>query len=192
LVSGVDSIRDWHPDFAFTHVLHLAVEHTGKLPTFDEFRAFCREDSVGRQTLWDPATEMLGRVAAGSGRSLVRDAIRWRIGNAYYSFLREVYVLASLRGSGVPVEVHPLADALFRVDLWVEDVNVSLYIGNAMFRFGTAGRKDRPDDLLGDSEPPFRFHGIQLETQDRFGQVHLPSRERIEQSATELVKLAGL
>jgi hypothetical protein len=190
VVSQVESVRDWHPNFAFTHVLHLAVERTGKLPTFGEFRDFCRDEPAGQTTLWRPAQEMLDRVALGTDRSIARDAVRWRIGNAYYSFLREAYVLAVLRASGLLAEVHPLADALFRVDLWVGDINVSLYIGNAMFRSGAAGRKDRPEDVLGDSDPPFRFHSVQLPTQHRFGEVHLPSRERIEQSATALARLA--
>lgn len=191
VVSQVESVRDWHPNFAFTHVLHLAVESTGKLPTFGEFRAFCREQPVGQATLWRPAQEMLDRVSLEGDRSIARDAIRWRIGNAYYSFLREAYVLAVLRASGLLAEVHPLADALFRVDLWVGEVNVSLYIGNIMFRSGAAGRKDRPEELLGDGNPPFRFHSIQLPTQHRFGDVHLPERARIEQSAIALARLAG-
>src|SRR4051812_38458917 len=41
-VEGVELIRDWHPAFAFTHVLHIAVEAIGALPTYQGFRSFCR------------------------------------------------------------------------------------------------------------------------------------------------------
>lgn len=191
-IESMESIRDWHPAFAFTHVLHFAVERLGCLPSFEEFRAFCRDDPTGRRTLWDPAIEMIRRSASpGGDLRFARDAMRWRIGNAYYSFLREVFVLAVLRDRGLEAQVHPLADALFRVDLWINDVNVSLFIGNTLFRASGAGRKDRPEDLLADSDPPFRFHSLQLPTQHRFGIVHLPARDSIEQSAVSLARLAA-
>ncbi len=182
----VSEIRDWHPAFAFTHVLHFAVEATGKLPTFSEFRTYCREDEAGRDTLWSPAQQAVERAAKTFGRHAARDAMRWRIGNAYYSFLREMFVLAVCRESGLNARVHPLADALFRVDLWVGEVNVSLFIGNDAFRAGSAGRKDPPERLLADARPPFEFHSIQLATQYRFGVVHLPGRGDIERSAADL------
>lgn len=191
-IEGVELVRDWHPAFAFTHVLHLAVEATGGLPTYQEFRQYCREDQRGRRTLWEPAEDLISQASSAVGRERARAAVRWRIGNAYYSFVRETYVLAVLRESGLAVEVHPLADALFRVDLWVQDVNVSLYIGNTLFRAGESGRKDRPDVLLSDATPAFVFREVQLATQHRFGVVHLPQAQQITQTAHELSSLADL
>jgi hypothetical protein len=188
-ITNVEAVRDWHPAFAFTHVLHFAVEALGALPTFEQFRNYCREDPIGRATLWEPAQEMVSVAARRVGSRVARDAMRWRIGNAYYSFLREVFVLAVLRERSVDVQVHPLADALFRVDLWVNDINVSLFIGNELFRAGDDGRKDRPEQLLGDASPPFRFHSIQLRTQHRFGVVHLPTLSDVQHAAAELARV---
>lgn len=44
---------------------------------------------------------------------MAHGAMRWRIGNFYYSFLREQYVHAVFRECGVHLRQHPLADALF-------------------------------------------------------------------------------
>jgi hypothetical protein len=185
----VEEIRDWHPAFAFTHVFHFAVEETKRLPTYSEFRDYCRDDAFANTALWAPAQEAIDRAATSCGRQIARDAMRWRIGNAYYSFIREAFVLAVLRDSGLDAELHPLADALFRVDLWIANVNVSLFIGNNTFRSETLGRKDRPEHLLSDASPPFGFHSIQLTTQHRFGVVHLPARVEIERRAVELARL---
>ncbi len=68
--------------------------------------------------------------------------MRWRIGNYYYSFLREIHLLSILRETGLDLLFHPLADALFRVDAWLGDLVLSLYVGNARYRTVTGtGRK---------------------------------------------------
>lgn len=65
----------------------------------------------------------------------------------------------------------------------------SLFIGNELFCACDDGRKDRPDQLLGDAAPPFRFHSIQLSTQHRFGVVHLPALGDVERVASDLVRI---
>ncbi|MCO8127269.1 hypothetical protein NHL50_08615 [Acidimicrobiia bacterium EGI L10123] len=109
-----------------------------------------------------------------------------RVGNAYYSFLRELYVVALLRDRGVDARFHPLADALFRVDLWVDRTNVSLFIGNNLFRSSTTGCKDRPELFLADASPPFQHESIQLPVQHRFGVVHLPEVDAVRELASRL------
>src|SRR5260370_24498305 len=44
----VQPVVDWRPDFAFTHVMHLALEKIERLPTFQEFTRVCASDPVGR------------------------------------------------------------------------------------------------------------------------------------------------
>lgn len=79
-----------------------------------------------------------------------------------------------------------MADALFRVDLWIGDTNVSLFIGNARFRSGDSGRKARPEEILASADPPFRVASLELPTQHRFGEVHLPRRAVIERAASSI------
>lgn len=112
--------------------------------------------------------------------------MRWRIGNAYYSFLREAYVMAELRSRRLDVRSHPLADALFHVDCWVGDVNIELCIGNRQFRAGGLGRKTASSELLSDAEPRFRTLQIELPVGREFGRVHFPDNLTLNQVAERL------
>ncbi len=138
--------------------------------------------------LGEPAKAKMREVVnSGTPERLVRDAVRWRVGNAYYSFLREIYTVVRLRAMGIDLRVQPLADALFRVDAWVGRKVVSLRVGNKKFRQGeSAGRKTRPEQLLADVLPRFEFSAIELSPATKVGRVHLPSAEHIHQAAAGL------
>jgi len=172
---AVQPVVDWRPDFAFTHVMHFALEALGSVPTFQDLAGFCRDDPAGLALLGNPARQIREDVSRqGYPPQQVRQAVRWRIGVAYYSFVREVYTIAVLRAAGLDVRAHPLADALFRVDAWAGRTVLSLYIRNPRFRAGTRGRKPRTADILAGARPPFRYEELQLATQHKFGCVHLP------------------
>lgn len=177
---SVQPVVDWRPDFAFTHVLHLAMEAFGAVPTFQDLAAFCNDDPAGRAALGDPARRIREDASRrGYPPEHVRQAVRWRIGLAYYSFVREVYTIAVLRAAGLDVRAHPLADALFRVDAWAGRTILSLYISNARFRDGRRGRKPRTADILSSARPPFHYEELRLATQHTFGCVHLPAADQI-------------
>ncbi len=182
---AVRPIMDWNPRFAFTHVLHYALEELDRAPRYEEFRDFCRSDPIARQMLWDPAQEMIAETSRTTGTEAAKNAMRWRIGNAYYSFLRELVVFVRLRDRGLPIQTHPLADALFRVDVWAESTAVSLYIKNSFYRDGTAGRKKQTAQLLG---PAFDYISIDMPTQHTFGKVHVPSERTIDDAATRIAR----
>lgn len=113
--------------------------------------------------------------------------MRWRVGNAYYSFLREIYTVVELRSQGVDLRVHPLADALFRVDAWVGSKALSLRVGNEKFRKGgDGGRKVPTEKLLADVYPPLEFATLELSPATKFGRVHLPAAHHLESAAERL------
>jgi hypothetical protein len=177
---AVQPVVDWRPDFAFTHVMHLALEKLGRLPTFQEFTRFCASDPAGRAALGDPARQIRAHACQlGYAPAHAAQAVRWRIGIAYYSFARELYTIAVLRAEGLDVRAHPLADALFRVDAWVDQTILCLYIRNARFRDGGRGRKPRAADILAGARPPFRYEELSLTTSHVFGCVHLPGADQI-------------
>lgn len=185
---SVEEIVNWHPDFAFTHTLHICMEKMGHLPTYQSFRKFVLEDELGWAMLGKPSRTVMREMAQkGVPEALARAAMRWRIGNAYYSFLREVYTVVTLRGSGIDLRLHPLADALFRVDAWAGRTALSLRVANKKFSEGEAGgRKIRPESLLADLDPPLSFETIELSPATKFGRVHLPSTAELESVAALL------
>ncbi|MGH8118957.1 MAG: hypothetical protein ACREPJ_16960, partial [Rhodanobacteraceae bacterium] len=177
---AVTPVVDWRPDFAFTHVMHLALERLTHVPTFQEFSQFCGDDPAGRAALGDPARQIREHARQlGYAPAHATQAVRWRIGLAYYSFVRELYTIAVLRASGLDVRAHPLADALFRVDAWVDRTILCLYIRNSRFRDGRTGRKPRAADILADAKPAFRYAELSLDTSHVFGCVHLPAADQI-------------
>jgi hypothetical protein len=187
VATAVRPVVDWRPDFAFTHVMHLAMEALGTVPTFGDFSRFCGQDALGRATLGDPARQAADQARRqGYPRGPVAQAIRWRIGLAYYSFVREMYTIAVLRAAGLDVRAHPLADALFRVDAWTGRTVLSLYIRNSAFRDGARGRKPRTVSILAGARPPFLHEELRLETRHEFGCVHLPEAGQVTALAQRL------
>jgi hypothetical protein len=176
----VTIIRDWSPPFAFTHVFHIATERLGFIPRWQDFRQASRDDDEIRSMVWEPARAITNEaVALGWDKGEIREALRWRIGNAYYSFLREMHVFSVLKNEMADINVHPLADALFRVDLWSCNVNINLFIGNPIYRKQSVGRKMTSASLLGDAAPKFEFVDIELEPRRAFGVVHLVNERDI-------------
>jgi hypothetical protein len=166
---------DWNPAFALEHALHSAAEELKQLPTYQEFREYCDTDSAGKRMLGGPSRALRARlVAGGLTNTRAKDAIRWRIGNAYLSFVREAYLIAVLRCDlELAVHYHPLADVLFRTDAWVGNIRVLMHVRNAEFREGSAGRKP----LLPCSG--MRSISFELPKRHAFGVVHLPDRQAI-------------
>ncbi|MEW2087103.1 hypothetical protein [Streptomyces sp. NPDC005283] len=189
---AVPEIVDWHPDFAFTHMFHLCMERTGQLPTYQAFRQFAEGDRLGKLMLGLPARNRVSELSErGVPEARSRAAMRWRVGNAYYSFLREVYTIVELREMGVDLRMHPLADALFRVDGWVGRTALSLRVANKKFREGAHhGRKTQTEQLLADVLPPVQFEAIELSPATKFGRVHLPSRAHLDRAAESLLREA--
>jgi hypothetical protein len=183
---SVPEIVNWHPAFAFEHVMHHVTETLGRVPTYQVFRSFCATDRLAAEMLLEPARAQaqLAR-EAGHGRNIVRAAIQWRVGNAYLSYLREMYVIAVLRSEKMDARYHLLADVLFRVDCWVGTTCLSIYVRNQKFRAGSDGRKPQAQQILGDG--PFEFVDLDLARRHEFGTVHLPDRREIAAAASEIM-----
>lgn len=188
--SRAESLRqvvNWNPAFTFSFVLHHLVEHTGTAPTWGEFVKYFTQDPTGRRMLGDPIARKGAELrVAGLPRATVDEALHWRVGNAYYSFLRELWFVTNLRELGVDVRMHPLADALFRVDAWYARTAMILYVKNGEYRAGLEGRKVHATDLLRGASPPFRLRAVELNPARVFGRVHLPSSRDIEAVGAQL------
>jgi hypothetical protein len=170
VAESVLPIVNWNPPFALQHTLHYALEVAGGPLTLQDFRHFCSTEPHARRMLWEPSREAIAAViASGVPSGLARAAMKWRVGLAYYSFLRELYVIAVLRSElGADIRYHPVADVLFRIDGWAGTRVLHLYIGNPQFRLGASGRKPR----LACSN--LQVVEMELSPRREFGVVHLP------------------
>ncbi|QFZ17108.1 hypothetical protein [Saccharothrix syringae] len=166
----VPGVRGWRPDVPFTVVAHHVVEASGRLPDWPAFRGSCASDERAREMLWTPARE----VVAGAGRA-ARVALRDRVVRDYLAFLRDTYVLAVLRGHGLDVRVHPLADVVFEVDAWVDRLVLN-----------PRGGPQRSADLLVHAMPPFFFADLGITRFTRVGPVPLPARDQLDRAARRL------
>lgn len=210
--------RDWEPEFAFSHVFCHLTEQIGRPPLWQEFNKFMKSDQVGIKMMGHEIIKRKDRITRdeirlvsqmsdkrrwnlsfesiqNKARSNAQDALDWRLGNAYYGIMRDVWAVTKLRESGLEIKTHPLADALFRTDAWVGNVIVSLYVKNPYFKDETAtkkhgGRKRRVESLLGSAENSFRFESITLEAAKEHGTFHVPTSRALK-SAAEKVR-AGL
>ncbi|UGT66114.1 hypothetical protein LTT66_22735 [Nocardia gipuzkoensis] len=188
-------VRDWRPNFAFSHLFHFCLEDLGRIYSWQEFRDGWSAAPARRPWLWEPAQMMQAKAAdhlvktknISRDEALVsaRNAMQWRIGAFYYSFLREIYALGWLRQHGLPCLSHPLADALFRADLWCGNAVVSIYIGNPNYRSGSQGRKHPAEDHLGD-QSRFSFVDLQMARPNKFGTVALPTDTEMKRCANEI------
>ncbi|MGW4849423.1 hypothetical protein [Nocardia brasiliensis] len=184
-VNKIASIRDWRPDFAFTHLFHFFLEEHKGIFTWDEFREWSQGPDV-RGWLWEPAQELIEKaIAGGFSTELAHQAMQWRIGNFYYSFLRELYVIARFREHGLPLLCHPLADALFRADAWCDGVILELYIPNPAYKTPFAGRKFKAHEFFTDQDR-FSVVPLELPVQKIFGEVHLPTADTLDRGAAKL------
>lgn len=171
--TDLPGVRDWRPDFPFAFVAHHVVEELGRLPTWSEFRGFCAGEPA---TLWAPAREAIAEAGRrGVDGRAARRAVADRVSARFGAFLREVHVVAALRERGLDVRVHPLADAVFRVDAWVDRLILN-----------PRGGGQRSAELLVHAMPPFFFTDLGLTFSHRVGPIALAPRGQLDRAAAKL------
>ncbi|MFZ1125722.1 MAG: hypothetical protein WAN59_11350 [Candidatus Baltobacteraceae bacterium] len=171
--------------WSFMQLFHGYVERDG-LPTWQTFRMWIMGE--GAPLLWAPYKEQLGfREADHATKQLIRDGTAWRLGNAYYSALREIDIIVSLGDAGLPVSYHLLADALFSVDFWRGNRFVSVYIENPQFKsLEGGGRKSRPEDIY--RQPQFYCNDFEIQKQQVHGKYWPVAASTVAQIAAFLVR----
>ena len=177
--------KNLNASWAFVQLFHKYVEEERRLPTWLEWR--CWLATVAKDLFAIPvAREFRFTSLAQEERDAKRRGLRWRLGNAYYSCMREVDVLIRLRDEhGIHVKYHVLADALFRVDYWLGTQTMSLFVNNAEMKSPSeGGRKKRPSMYL--ASPPFINHEAVMEKQHTYAMLHLASNSTVAKIADAL------
>lgn len=181
----IAAIENFTCPFALHHLFHRLVERTGELPTWQRFDSWMNKQARSR---WlDEIEPTAAELRLKYGTTRVTNAIRWRLGKFYYSALREIDLLASLRDRGVELRYHLLADVLLRADFWIGDVVVCTYFPNARYRDSQAGRKPPAAAFLGCATPPFTIIDFPIERQG-FGKVWLATHASKDALAATLRK----
>ena len=182
----IQRIQDFTCPFALQHLFHRAIERLGYVPTWQRFWRWMTQQA---RPYWLDAIEPLCRELRTEGLSSERvsDAIRWRVGNFYYSALREVDMLVSLHARGVKLKYHLLADVLLRVDCWIGQTLVCTYLPNPAYRSAAGGRKIPAVQLFDPKETPFRILDFPIEKKD-FGKVWLMTERSKDRLAEELTR----
>jgi hypothetical protein len=178
-IDGIDDATNWSPDFAFTHIFGYYVERNHDLPTWQSLLDFVWDDDTGYAMLGGRAVDKFEALDSRFGAARAKDALYWRMGLAYYSFLRETHAVTVLRAAGIDIRIHPIADAIFKADGWCGNKILSLRIGNARFKDGKKGRKRTADQVLNDARSEFRFATVQLPCEHKYGVVWLADPAKI-------------
>ena len=190
-------IRDGHPDVSFTFLFHAALEETGAVPTWIGWREWLRSSrtpTVNQATLdireraRSALGHWIGEAAAVYGLESSQGAARWRIGLAYFSFLRELWVLGRLRESGLKILCHPYIDLAYRIDGWItapQPTVLELYIANTRFRSADSGRKDGARKYIYQA----RLVDIGLDpfSPRRVGDLFVPTEQELKSAITLIV-----
>lgn len=145
---GVRRTEKFATPWTLIYLLHGLMARMGTLPRWQDFDRFLR--GAARARYYGPFTEHYGYATRPESEvAALERGFRYRAGNAYYSFLREVDVITRLRREhGLPVRYHLLADAHFKIDFWVGHVLVAMFVRNPAYRQGAQGRKERVEHRL--------------------------------------------
>lgn len=196
-IKDISKVSDWHPNFAMTHVFGIVVEKLGYLPTYQDFRSACESEEF-YEMLWGPAQDLISELINDGGvdPNVARGAMRWRVGNAYYSFIREALVLARMRERKLDAVSHPLADALFKTDIWVGNVAIELFMESKKYKSQektlNKQRKIKAREFLSDARPPLEFYDMVLPPATRYGVVKFPDRNTLEKAIDDVEKLVRM
>jgi hypothetical protein len=121
-------LRDAYVGWPLAFLVRGAMQHYLRVPTVDEFIACLKRfPDFWVTPMWSIAQEH------GIDRYMAWEAMKYRARTAWQSFIREQMAFAQLRGMGIPVQSHPLADVELKVDGWAEQHLFAIYVQNTEF-----------------------------------------------------------
>lgn len=138
-----DGIHNYTPPVPMVFIFHSILEKMGSVPVWNDAKRYLFGEL--KSLCWEPFCRSRGMDASKPLQEhdpKIMDAFLWRMGNAYYSWLREVDLLTHLRRTqSLDVKYHFLVDAEWCVDFVAGDVLLELYVKNRVFKDGSVGRK---------------------------------------------------
>ena len=168
-------------------VIHECMEALGRVPEWDEFRSYME---THRTRLLDFYLGVAGvawngneRLDWSAGRMPV---VQFRLGNAYYAFLREIHVLLSLRERGLDIHYSVLFDVEFKADAFLDGLFVEIYIASPF----KTGEGDGGRKLTARQVSPGQKHvRLVLFPNKAWGRCWLASKESIDEAYRNIMLL---
>jgi len=185
----IGGIHNFSPPVPMMYGLHLLLEQKGAVPDWDEALDFWFHQRP--ELFWKPLGKIHGMEGLTYDQALCRwetDAVLWRLGTTYYSWLREIHFLAVMREKyGLDLRYHFLADSEFKADFVADKLLIELYIKNDFYKDGPGkGRKETCKKL---NPPPFKVIDIPMESEMVAGKVWLVKPDFMRQTACKLEEL---
>lgn len=141
--SKYDGIHNYSPPVPLIYIFHSILEKMGRVPVWNDIKRYLFGEF--RSLCWIPfckSRELNAEIPAQQQDKRIMDAFLWRMGNAYYSWLREVDLLTYLRRKHkLDLKYHFLVDAEWRADFVAGRILLELYVKNREFKDDDGGRK---------------------------------------------------
>ncbi len=155
-------VENFSCPFALHHLFHRLVERTCSLPTWQRFWRWMNNQAKDKwiDPLWHSARLNLKNIS----NEEIERAIRWRMGKFYYSAIREIEFLSSMRERNIDLNYHVLADVLLRADFWTKDHIICIYFPNKIYRTEISGRKPPASRFFESASPPFNIIDFGVES----------------------------
>lgn len=133
---GAGAFKNMNVPWSMHMLLHRLLEEKGALFRFEEFDRQLK--GPWRDIYWEPATSSIkGDLSAAQ----IEVGYRYRVGLAYYDFLRELDLYVRLRDMGLPIRYNVFADVVFGIDFWCGRTLIGVFVQNEEFRTMSGGRK---------------------------------------------------
>jgi hypothetical protein len=139
---------DLHVDWPITFMFHRCNDFFGETPTWEEFWEWLIHRERG-----DWVDPMFAKARdQGLSRGNSGNAIKYRAATAWQSGVREAWTLARFGQLGIWWKFHPLADIELKIDGWIEDHLMAIYVKSPYM-----DRKEQPEYIFGPSFTVHRF-----------------------------------
>lgn len=141
-------IKDVSPAYPVIMLLHHLMEKLRRVPTWTDFEKFLfSHPDLCLRYFWSAARISPTTIDQGWDDDMMA-SIRYRLGNFYYSFLREIHLIAVLRRVyNLDVRYHPILDSEWKVDAVCGPVLLEVYVPSEGLKGKDVERKQTCEQL---------------------------------------------
>lgn len=176
LYSNVEDLYTVRP---VVSVFHQMMESKHVVPTWLNFETVFYNTRT--DLFWDEIQRKCNFTSLSpADKRFIVDAVTWRFGLMYFSFLREIHLITALRElHGIDVKYNIVADVIMKVDFWFENRAFSMFVNNQRYRTAESGRKKSASSIFGCPDSNIMTTDIVLLSTRKTDEVFLLSSDHI-------------